>query len=54
MTTVLFDIPGPKARVRNLGASVLGGFALLLLIGFVLYRFAVPEQVCGESAPAYA
>lgn len=40
MSSVLFDIPGPKARVRNLGASVLGGLALLVLIGFVLYRFA--------------
>jgi glutamate transport system permease protein len=40
MTSVLFDVPGPKARVRNLGASVFGGMALLLLIGFIVYRFA--------------
>lgn len=40
MTSVLFDTPGPKARRRNLGGSVLGGMALLLLIGFLLYRFA--------------
>jgi glutamate transport system permease protein len=40
MTSVLFDVPGPRARVRNLGASILGGAALLALTGFVLYRFA--------------
>lgn len=40
MTAVLFDIPGPKARVRNLAGSLVGGVALALLIGFFLYRFA--------------
>lgn len=39
-TAVLFDVPGPKARARNRGASVVGAVALLALIGFMGYRFA--------------
>jgi glutamate transport system permease protein len=40
-TSVLFDVPGPKARARYLAGSILGGLALLLLIAFVVHRFAV-------------
>ncbi|MDQ2707513.1 MAG: amino acid ABC transporter permease [Actinomycetota bacterium] len=37
--SVLFDAPGPKARARNLGGSIVGGLLLVLLIGFFVYRF---------------
>jgi glutamate transport system permease protein len=39
MTSVLFDAPGPKARLRHRLLAVLGALALLALIGFVVWRF---------------
>lgn len=39
MTAVLFDVPGPKARARNLGAGVAGAVLLVAVLGFVFYRF---------------
>ncbi|MFI1971324.1 amino acid ABC transporter permease [Streptomyces cinnamoneus] len=36
--SVLYDVPGPKARVRNRIYGALSTVALLGLIGFVLYR----------------
>ncbi|MFT7837229.1 amino acid ABC transporter permease [Saccharothrix sp. BKS2] len=39
MSSVLFDVPGPRARLRYRLYAVLGGAAVLALIGFVLYRF---------------
>jgi glutamate transport system permease protein len=35
----MFDIPGPKARVRHRLLAVVGSVALVGLIAFVLYRF---------------
>ena len=39
MTSVLFDAPGPKARLRHRLLAVLGGLALLAIIGYVVWRF---------------
>ncbi|GAA1310809.1 amino acid ABC transporter permease [Saccharothrix xinjiangensis] len=39
MSSVLFDVPGPRARLRYRLFAVLGAAVLLALIGFVLYRF---------------
>jgi glutamate transport system permease protein len=39
MTSVLFDVPGPKARTRYRVLAVVGIAALLALIAFVAYRF---------------
>ncbi|WP_199443291.1 amino acid ABC transporter permease [Umezawaea beigongshangensis] len=39
MTSVLFDVPGPKARTRHRAMAVVGTLGLLALIAFVLYRF---------------
>lgn len=39
MTSVLFDAPGPKARVRYRIFAVIGGLALLGLIAYVVWRF---------------
>ncbi|WAL67396.1 amino acid ABC transporter permease [Amycolatopsis cynarae] len=39
MSNVLFDIPGPKARVRYRAFAVIGAAAVVALIAYVLYRF---------------
>jgi glutamate transport system permease protein len=39
MSTVMFDIPGPKARVRHRLLAVIGTIALAGIIAFVVYRF---------------
>jgi glutamate transport system permease protein len=39
MTNVMFDIPGPKARVRHRLFAVVGSVVLVAFIAFVLYRF---------------
>jgi glutamate transport system permease protein len=46
-SSVLFDAPGPKARVRNRTYAVIGSAALIALIGFVVYRLAVKGQLDG-------
>jgi glutamate transport system permease protein len=39
MSNVLFDIPGPRARVRHRTLAVAGGLALLAIIAFIGWRF---------------
>ncbi|MGP3986707.1 amino acid ABC transporter permease [Streptomyces sp. 3N207] len=46
--SVLFDAPGPKARVRNLIYSVVGSLAVLGLIAWVCYRLYDKGQFAGE------
>jgi glutamate transport system permease protein len=46
--SVLYDAPGPKARVRNLIYSVVGTLLVLGLIGVIVARLAAE----GEFAPA--
>ncbi|QWF77616.1 amino acid ABC transporter permease [Amycolatopsis sp. CA-230715] len=48
MSSVLFDVPGPKARARNRGLAVVGVLAIAALIGFIIYRFAVAGQFDGK------
>ncbi|MCW2682795.1 MAG: polar amino acid transporter, inner rane subunit [Blastococcus sp.] len=43
--TVLFDVPGPRARRRQRIATIIGGIVVALLIGVVLWRLAVNEQL---------
>ncbi|KPC63371.1 amino acid ABC transporter permease [Streptomyces chattanoogensis] len=38
--SVLYDVPGPKAKVRNRIYSVLGALAVLALIGFIVLRLS--------------
>jgi glutamate transport system permease protein len=38
MTSVLYDVPGPKARRRNLIGSVVGGGALLAVAAWVVWN----------------
>jgi glutamate transport system permease protein len=39
VTSVLFDAPGPRARVRYRILAVVGVLALLAIIGYVVWRF---------------
>ena len=46
-SSVLFDTPGPKARVRNRVYAVIGSAGLLALVAFVIYRLAAKGQLDG-------
>ena len=49
MTNVLYDVPGPRARVRNLVLSLVG-VALVAVIGWYVYRkFDETGQWAGEK-----
>ncbi|WP_028938740.1 amino acid ABC transporter permease [Pseudonocardia spinosispora] len=48
MTAVLYDIPGPKARIRNAGTGVVGVLLIVALLGYVLYRMIVTGQFDGR------
>jgi glutamate transport system permease protein len=48
MTAVLYDIPGPKGRQRNLLLGVVGTALLAAVVGFVIYRFVVTGQFDGR------
>jgi glutamate transport system permease protein len=48
VTAVLYDIPGPRARMRNLLLGVLGTLVVVAILAFVLYRFAVTGQFAPE------
>jgi glutamate transport system permease protein len=43
-STALFDIPGPKARIRHRLYAVLGTAAVVGVIAFVIFRFADSGQ----------
>ncbi|GGO56773.1 amino acid ABC transporter permease [Streptomyces daqingensis] len=46
-SSVLFDAPGPKARMRNRLYAVIGSAGLVALLGFVVYRLAAKGQFDG-------
>jgi glutamate transport system permease protein len=46
-SSVLFDSPGPKARVRNRVYAVVGSAGLLAVVGLIIYRLAVKGQFDG-------
>jgi His/Glu/Gln/Arg/opine family amino acid ABC transporter permease subunit len=43
--TVLFDIPGPRARRRHQIGTLIGGLVLLALIGLALWRLGINGQL---------
>ncbi|GAA3529734.1 amino acid ABC transporter permease [Amycolatopsis ultiminotia] len=49
MSTVLFDTPGPKSRIRYRLYAALGIIVVLALIAFVVYRFADSGQFAGRK-----
>jgi glutamate transport system permease protein len=48
VTAVLYDVPGPKGRQRNLLLGVVGTALLAAVVGFVIYRFVVTGQFDGR------
>jgi len=44
MNSVLFDLPGPKARMRHRLFAVLGVLAIAGLLGYIVYKFADAGQ----------
>ena len=44
-STVLFDLPGPRARRRQRIGTVLGGLLILALIGLALWRLGINGQL---------
>jgi glutamate transport system permease protein len=48
MSSVLFDIPGPKARARHRIYAVVGVVAIVALIAFVISRFIEAGQFDGK------
>ncbi|PSL56354.1 amino acid ABC transporter membrane protein 2 (PAAT family) [Saccharothrix carnea] len=49
MSSVLFDVPGPRARLRHRLYAALTIVVVAGLIGFVLYRFAATGQFEGKK-----
>jgi glutamate transport system permease protein len=44
MTSVLFDVPGPRGVARNRLIGVIGSLVVFGLLGYVVYRFVVTGQ----------
>ncbi|MCE7009511.1 amino acid ABC transporter permease [Kibdelosporangium philippinense] len=49
MNSALFDIPGPKARVRHRLYAVAGVLVVIGLVAFIVYRFAFTGQFDGSK-----
>lgn len=49
MSSVLFDAPGPKSRMRHRIYAVAGIAVVLALVAFVVYRFADTGQFSGRK-----
>lgn len=44
LSSVLYDTPGPRARLRNRVISVISGVLIMALIGYLVYRFEATGQ----------
>lgn len=49
MSSVLFDVPGPKARTRNVYLNIVTAIVVVGIIGFVLFRFYESGQFTAEK-----
>ena len=45
MSSVLYDIPGPRARARNRLLTVVGALVVLGLLALAVWRLAVNDQL---------
>lgn len=48
-TPVLYDVPGPRAKVRHAIYSVIGGLAVFALLGYLFWRLWDEEQITPEK-----
>lgn len=48
-TSVLYDVPGPKAILRNRILAVLTVVVVAAIVGFLLYRFALSGQFSAQK-----
>lgn len=49
MTSVLYDVPGPRAVLRNRILGVVTVLVILAVVGFVTYRFILTGQFSAEK-----
>lgn len=49
MTSVLYDVPGPRAILRNRIIGVITVLVIAGLLGFIIYRFAITGQFSAEK-----
>ena len=49
MSSVLFDVPGPKARTRNRFLNIITAVVVAAIIGFILYRFNESGQFTAKK-----
>ncbi|HSL07017.1 MAG TPA: amino acid ABC transporter permease [Pseudonocardiaceae bacterium] len=49
MSSVLYDLPGPRARARNKAFGLLATLGIVALAGFISYRFWVTGQFEGAK-----
>ncbi|QEE61636.1 amino acid ABC transporter permease [Salinibacterium sp. dk2585] len=49
MSSVLYDVPGPKAILRNRILAVVTVVVVLAILGFIIYRLAVTGQFTAEK-----
>ena len=47
-STVLFDVPGPRARRRQRIGTVVGGLVIAALVGLALFRLSANGQLQGD------
>ncbi|WP_186760320.1 amino acid ABC transporter permease [Arthrobacter alpinus] len=49
MSAVLFDVPGPKARVRNVYLNIITVIVVVGIVGFILFRFYESGQFTAKK-----
>ncbi|ALV46171.1 amino acid ABC transporter permease [Arthrobacter alpinus] len=49
MSAVLFDVPGPKARTRNVYLNIFTIIVVAVIIGFILFRFYESGQFTAKK-----
>ena len=49
MTSVLYDVPGPKARRRNAILAVATVIVVLAVLAFIVWRFSLTNQFSAEK-----
>lgn len=53
MTSVLYDVPGPRAIARNRVLGAVTVIAVLAILGFIIWRFAVTGQFSASKWSAF-